>query len=222
MNPPLILFFIQISSYSSFIAADKNSSPKATDEFRRVTSAFEILGDPVSRKRYDRAIYEEANKRRRAQSRSHQRQQHHHQQQRQQQQSSSRKPNDMDTRKERQMRHTEMIHKSRSTQSRMTKIITKEEFETNMLDASKKFYKINCLIMFVANKNAEKWAETYLYFPFPFAGDGRHGNSYENLLLVSKVRVMYYESALSTCLNSRNSPWCRSPHKRFDSTPKQT
>lgn len=74
--------------------------------------------------------------------------------------------------------------------------------QTNMLNASKKFYKINCLIIYIANKNAEKWAETYLYIPFPFAGDSRHGNFYENLLQISKVRAMHCELALSISLNS--------------------
>ncbi len=45
--------------------------------------------------------------------------------------------------------------------------------------------------MFVANKNAEKWAETKLHFPYPFAGDDGVGgqNSYERVHRVSKVTV---------------------------------
>jgi curved DNA-binding protein CbpA len=207
--------------------ADKNFSPNATDEFRRVTTAFEILGDPVNRKRYDRAIKEEEAKKRRSSSHNQYRQSHQ-----KQSSTSSRKPNNMDRKsQQKQQRQSEMRNKSKAAQSRLLKITTKAEFETTMLDPSKKYYRTNCLILFVSNKQAEKWAETQLYFPYPFVGSDA---GYEKILNVGKVRRVihhrydpelfehfrtpYSQQHLSvslTCLGSSST------HKRSDSTPRR-
>jgi hypothetical protein len=155
--------------------ADKNSSPNATDEFRRVTSAFEIIGVPVNRKRYDRAMKEKEAKKSK-----------YRRNQQKQSSTSSRKPNNMYREEhQRQQRQSEMRNKSKSAQTRLLKITTKDEFEMTMLDPSKKYYRTNCLILFVSNKQAEKWAETQLYFPYPFVGSDA---GYEKILNVGKVR----------------------------------
>ena len=171
------------------LPADKNASPTATDEFRRVTSAFEILGDPTNRKRYDRAMMDEETKKKKRRRGAHN--QHRQQYQQREQSSSWQKQhnnnnnnNNMD-RNERHKRHAEMVTKSRSTQSRITKFTTRDEFEKTMLDPTKQRYKTNCLIMMVANKHAEKFAESKLYFPYPFVV-GEDG-SYERVLQVAKV-----------------------------------
>ena len=209
------------------LPADKNASPTATDEFRRVTSAFEILGDPTNRKRYDRAMMDaEAKKkeRRRGAHNQHTHRQQYQYQQREQSSSWQKQHNNMD-RNERQKRHAEMITKSRSTQSRITKFTTKSEFEKTMLVSStKQRYKTNCLIMLVANKHAEKWAESKLYFPYPFVGED---GSYERVLQVAKVGLFVaacrrHVASLSLSHTHTPSPIPQSPTLfRFDSTPRQ-
>ena len=84
-----------------------------------------------------------------------------------------------------------MRNKSKAAQSRLLKITTKAEFETTMLDPSKKYYRTNCLILFVSNKEAEKWAETQLYFPYPFVGSDA---GYEKILHVGKVRRVIHHT----------------------------
>ncbi|KAL7534775.1 hypothetical protein ACHAXR_006066, partial [Thalassiosira sp. AJA248-18] len=137
---------------------DKNPSPHANDEFRRVSDAFEILGNPASRRKHDNTMRQEAQRRRRAQD------------QHRRQEDMKRKENDR-ARKERQRRHRDMLERASAMQSRMVKISTMEQFEKVMLHSSKKFYKTHCLIMFVGNRSAEKKGEEDFYFPYPFEND---------------------------------------------------
>jgi curved DNA-binding protein CbpA len=156
--------------------ADKNPSPDANDEFRRVAAAFEILGNQVNKKRYDAQYNQEMKRRRRF-----------HEQERQWKEM-RRRQNDAD-RRERQRRQTEMTHRARATQAKMVKIASMEDFTTSMLDSSTHAYKIHCLMMFVSNKNAEKLGEEIFHFPYPFAGEVEEYYSHSNVLRVAKASL---------------------------------
>ena len=160
---------VVVMSCSVTTSADKNPSPNANEEFRRVTDAFDILGDPTSRKRHDARVRQEEQRQRRARE----------QQQRQEQ---MRRQQDERERKERLRMEREMIQKARAAQSRMAKISSLDNLERKMLDPSRKVYGTHCLIMFVANKNAERKGEEELYFPYPFTGEG-----YEGMIQVAKA-----------------------------------
>lgn len=157
-------------------SADKNPSPDANDEFRRVATAFEILGNQVNKKRYD-AQYDQEMKRRRR----------FHEQERQRKEM-RRRQNESD-RRERQRTKTDMTHRARATQARMAKIATMEDFATFMLDSSTNTYKTHCLMMFVSNKKAEKLGEEIFHFPYPFAGEVEEYYSHSNMLRVAKVSL---------------------------------
>lgn len=155
-------------------AADKNSSPNANEEFRRITAAYEILGDPISRRKHDNRVRQDMARQR--QAREQQRQRERMQRQRED-----------NERKQRQKRHADMMVKAGATQSRVAKISTLEEFEQMMLDPSRKAYQKHCLIMFVANKNAEKKGLEEVYFPYPFAGEPNGPNAHQSTIQIAKA-----------------------------------
>jgi len=153
---------------------DKNPSPNANDEFRQVAAAFEILGNPINKQRHDNKIRQEMQRRRRARD------------QERRQEGMRRQQHDRE-RAEHQRKKREMVDSGRKTQSRTVNVSNLEEFEKKMLDSSRK-YKTHCLIMFVANKDAEKKGEEEFYFPYPFAGEDGYHNPYESILQIAKVR----------------------------------
>ena len=182
-------------SSSIIVPADKNPSPHANEEFRRVTDAFEILGNPTNRRRHDDKIHKEAQRRRKA------REKERRQEEMQRQQNNR-------ERKERQRRQREMVDKARATQSRIVKISDLEHFEKTMLDPSKKVYKTHCLMMFVSNKNAEKKGDEEIYFPYPFAGEAGNDNAYDSMLQIAKASLpsgftLYWHNSLMTTALTR-------------------
>ena len=156
--------------YFYTFTADKNPSSTAADEFRTVTEAFDVLGNPIERKQYDNKLRNEEQRQRQ-----------------QRQQEIKRKQQQDRERKEKERKHQNMIHKARKGQGRMIQISTYEEFEKTMLDSSKRVYNTHCLLMFVGNRGAEKKAEDELYFPYPFTGEDNH-NPYKSILKVAKIR----------------------------------
>lgn len=93
-------------------------------------------------------------------------------------------------RKEQQRQLRDMIERARSASTGMVQISTMEQFQQQMtvIEGSMRVYKTHCLIMFVANKQAEKIGEEELFFPYPFTGEAGGQNGYRNLLQVAKVR----------------------------------
>mmetsp|Transcript_25330 Transcript_25330/g.52964 ORF Transcript_25330/g.52964 Transcript_25330/m.52964 type:complete len:739 (+) Transcript_25330:150-2366(+) len=158
---------------------DKNPSPHANDEFRRVSDAFELLSNPTDRRKYDAQMQRDAQRRRKQHEQERQREQKRRNQMHREQ-------------KEREKKHKAMLEKARGSQSRIMRFSTMEQFESSMLSSTKnsKVYETHCLIMFVSNKNAEKMGDEEYYFPYPFAGEGGAGrnNLYEGMLRVAKVR----------------------------------
>lgn len=158
---------------------DKNPSPHANDEFRRVTDAFELLSNPTNRRKYDAQMQKDAQRRRKQHEQERHREQKRRNQMHREQQ-------------ERQKKHNKMVQKARGSQSRIMKFSTMEQFESSMLSSTKnnKVYETHCLIMFVSNKNAEKMGDDEYYFPYPFVGEvgAGHNNLYEGMLRIAKVR----------------------------------
>jgi len=174
---------LSINSYVIILhAADKNPSPNATDEFRRVSDAFELLGDPNERRRYDAKLRQEQQRRRNVQE----------QQRRQEEQ---RRSENARKQKERQRRQREMAQRSRAMQGRVVKIGDVGEFGDVVLDSKREVYKTHCLIMFVSNKNAERKGEEEFYFPYPFAGE-----MYDNMLQVAKVSCCALFISIGSCI----------------------
>ena len=106
-------------------SADKNPSPNANEQFREVTDAFDILGNPTSKKRYDNKVRLDEQQRQRAEY-------------------NRRRQNEMKKqqldkeRMEQQRIHVTMMNKSREAQHRMIKISTYQEFEIKGLDTNNK------------------------------------------------------------------------------------
>lgn len=156
--------------------ADKNPSPRANEDFRRVTDAFDILGDPASRKRYDAGVRWEEQRRRGSREQEKRREKMRRQKKEREE-------------KERLRAHSEMMRRARATQGRMVKISSFGEFEKEMLDPSGRVYRTHALIMFVGNRGAERKGEETMYFPYPFAGETNGNvNSRHAGIKVARVR----------------------------------
>lgn len=156
--------------------ADKNPSPRANEDFRRVTDAFDILGDPASRKRYDAGVRWEEQRRRGSREQEKRREKMRRQKKEREE-------------KERLRAHSEMMRRARATQGRMVKISSFGEFEKEMLDPSGRVYTTHALIMFVGNRGAERKGEETMYFPYPFAGETNGNvNSRHAGIKVARVR----------------------------------
>lgn len=142
-----------------------------------MSEAFDILSNERSRKLYDHQVRQEEQRRRQ------QRQQKRRQENMRRQQKEREK-------KERFRRQKEMVERAKSTYGRVGKLSSVEQLllESEVMDPVSKLYKRHVLIMFVANKAAEKKGEEVYYFPFPFAGESREDASYGDVIWTAKVR----------------------------------
>jgi len=149
---------------------DKNRTPNANDEFRKVAEAFEVLGDAKSRRAYNKEL--DAKARRRAKQ---------HEQKMYQQQMKRRRAEAQ--RHEQSRLHDERIREVAASQSKLVKFSTLEQFHETMSDQTGRFFKNHFLCMFVGNRAAEKKGDEVIYFPIPFTS-----KEYRDTVRIGKIR----------------------------------
>ncbi|KAL7522396.1 hypothetical protein ACHAWX_007175 [Stephanocyclus meneghinianus] len=149
---------------------DKNPSPRAHEQFRAVSEAFEILSDPRKKNAYDeRRRWEERTK------------------EEQRKRDERRRRAEEEERKRAFVRKQEIIRKARAGYDRVVKWSNLSQFQEMAVDTKRGTYATNVLIMFVRNKASEKKGEEDYYFPYPFIGENGMGMS-KDVMLIAKVR----------------------------------
>ena len=148
---------------------DKNPNPNASEEFRQVAEAFEVLGDAKRRRAYNKEL--DAKARRRARQRD----------QNTKQQEMKRRRTEAQRREQRRL-HDERIRDVAASQSKLVKFTTLEQLLDTMTDSKGKFLN-HFLCIFVGNKAAERKGDEVIYFPIPFAS-----KEYRDTVRIGKIR----------------------------------
>ena len=173
----------------------------ANENFRRIVDAYEILSDPVKRRRYDQTKSRSSN------SRS------NFKQGRQQQwtfttrNGGSSRNNNNNAHRQRQEQeerrreaaskeeHRQLFPKAKLMQNRVWRVSALEEFQETILMKDDHFtagggyvYKKHIFLVFVGNKKSERIVDDELLFPYPFAGNGANGIIWDDVITTAKVR----------------------------------
>jgi len=155
---------------------DKNpNDPElASQKFREIAAAYEMLSDPIRKRQYDNQL------RREQQNRERYEQQRRHQQERE-------RRNRMQREREAASKRDAYLPKARKLQKeRVVRITTIEDLEQIAFKRHERTFKTNVLFVFVANKKVEKFVDDQLLFPYISNIEGMKGA--EDYFLPIKVR----------------------------------
>ena len=150
-----------------------------------MSEAYDILGNPSKKQRYDAQLRQQDELERQAKERE-------------RKQAATRRAQKEQEKKDRLKRQREMVKNAKALDHLVMKLSTIDQFEKAMLvsDNHGAHYKQHSILMFVSNKNAEKMGEEEYYFPYPFAGEE---GDYAGLIQVAKVNNIiraYFSVAL--------------------------
>mmetsp|Transcript_16742 Transcript_16742/g.18732 ORF Transcript_16742/g.18732 Transcript_16742/m.18732 type:complete len:787 (+) Transcript_16742:120-2480(+) len=166
----------------------------ATDNFHRITSAYDFLSDSSNKIRYDNM------KRTYTQERQQQQQNRKHtfrgnfgssstnsqQQQRNQQKYEQQQREQQQERNKEHAEKSQILKEATMARQQVLKISTLEQLK-DTLDKNMRFGK-HFLCVFVADKNMESFVDNQLLFPYPFGRKGRNSFDWETVLQTFKIR----------------------------------
>ena len=168
---------------------DKNPSPNANEEFRRVSEAFDILSDPAKKRMYDEQ------RRREQRLKEEQRRREQRAREEQRRRDERRWQAEQWEREQALIKKREMIQKAKAGYGRVLKWSKLSQLEDIAVDHTTNVFTTNLLVMFVGNKAAERKGEEEYYFPYPFIETSKENN---DLLIVAKVSFseVYLENTI--------------------------
>jgi len=163
---------------------DKNKdadSDVATEKFREVVDAFEILSDKMARKRFD---YQYNRQKQQQQHRQNSNNQQRRSQQQHRAEQQRREKEQQKNPKVDKMKHDPGV---KQAQSRVMRINSFDHLTTVMLDENGRLER-HLFMVFVADKSIEQMLDNIFLFPYPFAGMSKNDIWWEELLQSVKVR----------------------------------
>jgi hypothetical protein len=171
----------------------------ASDNFRSVVEAHDVLMDPQKRRLYDRN-----------------RQRYNAQVNKQKQSSVRQKSQQERLDKQKKRERRERLVWARHVQHHATHVTSLEELKELVLDPNEEQQRLqkHLFMVFVANKKIEKMVDDDLLFPYPFAGVGKNNVQWDDVVQSVKVRyndaselTKFFKVPSNQFANSRNTPF---------------